>query len=313
MMTNCTFSTLRERDMDLLFMEAIITDKGFAKSIVETADLPDGDFSVVDVELSRTELELGESDITVIIEIDGHKYGLLIEDKIDAIAMKDQYERYKMRANVAIERGDYEDYRIFMFSPQKYHDANTEAIKYDYYISYEKHQEYFRGKEDLISELRCRQLEAAINKAKSPANVTLNTDVNAFFVQYRSYQKTNFPMLDLRTKETSNGYWARYGVGLGDAYIYHKIKEGFVDFTFPNEAERISVFQEMASWLRKRGIKKLLALKTGNAAALRIEVPKLNMNEAFEETSESDLIDCFDAISEMTELAHFLDISQQIR
>lgn len=298
--------------MDLLFMEAFITDKGFTESVIDTADLPKGEFSVLEVQLSRTELDLGESDITVIIEIDGCRYGLLIEDKIDAMAMKDQYERYKKRGNIGIERGDYADFRIFMFSPDKYHEINAEAVKYDYFISYEKHMKYFAGKSDLISKVRYMQLEAAINKAKSPVNITLNEDVNAFFVKYRNYQKENYPLLDLRTKETSNGYWANYATGFGKVYIYHKMQEGYVDLTFPNDAGLMNVFQEMAEWLRKRGMDRVLAVKTGKSAALRLEVPKLKMNGAFEKTEESDLIECFNAISELNELAHFFQIVRSI-
>lgn len=311
-MTKCSFSTLRERDMDLLFMEAIITDTEFAKSIIDVADLPKGEFSVLDVQLSRTELDLGESDITVIIDIEGHKYGLLIEDKIDAIAMKDQYERYKKRGDIGVERGDYQEYRIYIFAPMKYHDSNVEALKYDYFISYETHMGYFAGKDDIISKVRYLQLEAAINKAKSPANVMLNEAVNAFFVKYKSYQKENYPLLDLRTKETSNGYWANYATEFGKVYIYHKMQEGYVDLTFPNDAEVMNTFQAMASWLRKRGMDKILAVKTGKAAALRIEVPKLKMSEAFEETTEEDLIACFEALSELNELAGFLEMSRKI-
>ena len=312
-MTKCSFSTLRERDMDLLFMEAVITDKGFAESIVKNANLPNGEFKVVDVQLSHTELDLGESDITVIVEINGNKYGILIEDKIDAVAMENQYARYIERGKIGVAKGEYSDFRVFIFAPKKYYEGNDEAKKYDYFISYEDHMRYFSEKDDILSELRCMQLDAAINKSKSPVNVTLNEAVNAFFVKYRSYQKENYPLLDLRTKETSNGYWTNYATVLGKVYIYHKMQEGYVDLTFPNDAELMNLFQEMARWLRKRGMDKLLAVKTGKSAALRIEVPPLKMNEAFEETTESDIIKCFEAISELNELARFLELVRTVQ
>ena len=313
MMTKCSFSTLRERDMDLLFMEAIITDKGFAESIIKDANLPEGDFEVMDVQLSRTELDLGESDITVIVDINGNKYGLLIEDKIDAIAMKNQYARYIERGKLAVAKGEYSDFRVFIFAPEKYRESNKEAKKYDYFISYEKHMKYFLEKDDIHSKLRSMQLEAAINKAKSPANVTLNESANAFFVKYRNYQKENYPLLDLRTKETSNGYWTNYATVLGKVYIYHKMQEGYVDLTFPNDAELINLFHEMATWLRKRGLDKLLAVKTGKSAALRIEVPALKIDEAFEETAQSDIVRCFDAINELNELARFFELVRTVQ
>ena len=42
----------------------------------------------------------GESDITVIVESPDKRIGLLIEDKIDAIDMPEQPERYKIRGDV---------------------------------------------------------------------------------------------------------------------------------------------------------------------------------------------------------------------
>lgn len=52
-------------------------------------NLPKDDYIVSEVYLSKADKD-GESDITVIIESSGIKYGLLIEDKIDAIAMPEQ-------------------------------------------------------------------------------------------------------------------------------------------------------------------------------------------------------------------------------
>lgn len=37
-MTHCSFSTVRERDMDLLFLESIVTDPGFCELVLEKTD-----------------------------------------------------------------------------------------------------------------------------------------------------------------------------------------------------------------------------------------------------------------------------------
>ena len=99
------FSTLHERDMDLLFLEAIGTDIGFAKLLIDKTKWAGKDFSVEKIELSKTDPELGESDITVIIKIDGVLFAMLIEDKIDAIAMPEQHARYVKRGNAAVKKG----------------------------------------------------------------------------------------------------------------------------------------------------------------------------------------------------------------
>ena len=70
--------------MDLLFLESIVTDPGFCELVLEKTDYAQKPFRVLDAQLSRTEIDLGESDLTVILEIEGKRVGLLIEDKIDA-------------------------------------------------------------------------------------------------------------------------------------------------------------------------------------------------------------------------------------
>ena len=96
---NCAFSDLRERDMDLLLMEEIAASQDFANLFLTPIGLTDA--VVVSVEQSKTD-ENGESDITVIVEKNGIKYGLLIEDKIDAIAQENQSGRYHYRAKKEI-------------------------------------------------------------------------------------------------------------------------------------------------------------------------------------------------------------------
>lgn len=151
MMTRCSFSTVRERDMDLLFLESIVTDPGFCSLVLEKTDYANKSFRVLDAQLSRTELDLGESDLTVILEIEGKRIALLIEDKIDAIAMPDQCERYRLRGERGREKGDWEEFSIHIFCPQKYHCSNSESQKYQHYLSYEECKKYFDGKDDILS------------------------------------------------------------------------------------------------------------------------------------------------------------------
>ena len=51
------FSTIRERDMDLFFLEAMSSDKGFAKLVVDKTKFVGCDFTIESIELSRTEAQ----------------------------------------------------------------------------------------------------------------------------------------------------------------------------------------------------------------------------------------------------------------
>ncbi|MBP3272468.1 MAG: hypothetical protein J6M17_09635 [Ruminococcus sp.] len=297
------FSTVRERDMDLLFLEAIGSDKGFAKMILDKTKWAGSDFSVCSIELSRTEADLGESDITVIVSIDDVKFAILLEDKIDAIAMPDQHKRYVERGKRGVEEGKYSDFDIIIICPQKYYNNNIEAKLYEHQIFYEECEEYFCSKSDDVSRVRLLQIRASIDKAKKPSEVNLNEAANSFFINYNLYQKTNYPQLDLRSKETSNGWWAHYATNFGQAYIYHKMQEGYVDLTFPNSVGILDTTNIIAGWLRRHGMKNVAAVRTGKSSALRIEVPQLKVKEPFEQTAENDIAECFEAIAVLSELA----------
>lgn len=62
---------ISERDMDLLFMEAFATDAGFLNLFISKTDCGEKHCSVVHAERSKIDHGLGESDITVIFEVEG--------------------------------------------------------------------------------------------------------------------------------------------------------------------------------------------------------------------------------------------------
>ena len=317
MNTKLIFSMVRERDMDLLFLEAISTDDGFARMIVNRTKWGGSDFSVASVELSRTDAEYGESDITVVIETGGNKYGILIEDKIDAIAMPEQHQRYIERGNKGCKTGEYKDYNIIIICPEKYYDNNDEAQKYEHHIFYEECENYFVAKEDNMSKVRLMQVQSAINKAKKSSETILNEAANDFFKKYRKYWEEHYGYLLLRTSATSNGWWVNYATGFGKAYIYHKMQEGYVDLTFTNADKDSRYFGDVktiADKLNKYINAKIYAVPTGKSAALRIRVPELKMKEElFENVPEENIIKCFEAIELLTDLSEIFSCAENIK
>ena len=72
--------------------------------------------TVFEAELSKTDTEFGESDITVIFSVGCKKHALLIENKIDAKAMPRQCERYFIRGNNGKANGDYDSFDVFIIA-----------------------------------------------------------------------------------------------------------------------------------------------------------------------------------------------------
>ena len=306
-MVKCTFSTISERDMDMLFLNAFSTEEEFLQLFIKKTDIKNSSKAIINsIELSRTERGLGESDITVVFSIGKKTYGLLIEDKIDAIAMPEQHSRYIKRGNKGIEDGQFDEYEVFIICPEKYYLANNEAKKYEHVVYYEECLAYFEVHQSPINEIRKQQIINAIDKAKRPPQVILNEKANEFFKNYLEYQKENYPQLDIRTKDTSNGYWVRYSVNNPNASIHHKIPQGFVDLYIKNKECSIEYLQSLAVWLNEHGFKNVKAESFDKSLGLRMNVPILKMSEPFESTTEYDLKMCFGAIDEFTKLASII-------
>ena len=297
-------NTISERDMDLLFIESILTDVGFCELLINKTDLKGEPYKILGAELSKADSDLGESDITVIIETENGRYGLLIEDKIDAIAMPEQHARYIKRGKKGIEAGEYNDFRVFIICPEKYFKNNDEAKRYEYCLTYEECKEYYDSKNDLLSSFRSQQLKQAITKAKKPPAINVDEKANAFLRQYILYQRENYPSLDLSTKEDKNGWWTDYRTELGYVYINHKIQEGYVDLTFPKASDKIDRARIIAEWARNHKISEATVVKAKLSAMIRVHVPKMDMKKGFEYVDRDELDQCFETIKELTDFAN---------
>lgn len=288
----------------MLFLEEFACSGEFLK--IFTDKLGIGDAIVRSLYLSKTDARLGESDITVVVESDGKTHALLIEDKVDAIAMPDQAGRYFLRGDKGINSGEYENYYVFIIAPQKYLDLNSEAQKYQYQIPYERILEYFEHLEEPRSEFKCQQIKQAIEKQKRGYQVEKDSTVTDFWNKYDDYQKTNYPELKpyfKRGDKGSNAAWPRFNTVIDGLYMYHKTNSGYVDLTFDHCAEKTILVSEMvAECIGDYHHAGFTIHKTGKSAALRLCVPVLDMQKSFEEQITS-VEECFRAIKKMTDTA----------
>ena len=312
-MITCRFNnTITERDMDMLLAQAITNDLEFCRFVVNKTDCSGKEISVKRVELSKEDSNLGESDVTVVLDIDGTSYGLLIEDKIDAVAMPNQHARYVKRGDKGIEDGDYKQYAVFIFCPEKYYKNNSEAKLYEHLLTYEECRDYFERKNDALSQFWSQQLSQAISKAKKPASINVDEKANSFLRQYIQYQRENYPGLDLSTKEDKNGWWTDFRTELGYVYINHKIQEGYVDLTFPKAVDKVERAKLIAEWARHHKMSEISVVKATKSVMLRIHVPKLDILKGFEFVDSDELKECFDAIQELTDFANIIEVANSI-
>lgn len=314
-MTVCKYRDVSERDMDLLFMEAFVTDHEFPKLFLEKTEQAGKPFDIIHAERSKVDNKLGESDLTIICSIEEKRFALLIEDKIDAIAMDNQYERYKKRGELAVQNGEYNNFAVFIVCPKKYRESNDEAKKYDYYVSYEECQEYFSRKEDAHSKLWNQQICQAIETMKPEYKVTINEIAVDSFRKYAEYQKEHFPRLKLQNhpeSNTVNGWWPHFVVPAKGMYILHKTDRDAVDLTISGAASRMKDLLTVRHWLRDNVDRRIELEKTGKSASFRIRVPKIQMGVPFERWNMDELNSCFETIQELNDLAQLFKIIDEV-
>jgi len=310
---NFKFNDVTERDMDMLFVEEIASSKVFANIFLSKIGITDA--SVCEIELSKTATEFGESDMTIIFSVEQKKHALLIEDKIDAIAMPRQCERYFERAQLGIEKGEYDSFDVFIIAPEKYLSQNIEASKYPYKVAYEECADYFASKNDVRSAFKLQQILQAINKQKRGYQVVENTAVTKFWDKYITYKERNHPELWLVSKRGVKGVnarWPHYNTVIDNMIIYHKSEVGYVDMTMAAAADKIVLIEqalsEMSFSLSERG---MTLVKTGKSAAIRMPVPVLDFTQPFESHTK-DISACFAAIEKLTNTAKELSKYENI-
>lgn len=307
----CKFNEVLEINMDFLFLEEFVSSPDFLKIFLSKVNIDSA--RVLGVEQSKIHSELGESDMTVIIETNNRKHGLLIEDKIDAIAMPEQYDRYVARGNAGIKNGDYESFDVFIVAPEKYLTINNEAKKYPNKVKYEECAEYFKSRSDTRSFYKLQQIECAINKQRNPYQPIENSAVTDYWDKYIAYQKEHYPNLWLRTSGGAKGSrasWPRFGVHIKGIYILHKSEFGYVDLTFPNCGDKtVELKKVLTKHIGNLDELGMTVHQTRKSAALRLIVPKLDFKSSFDDTVK-DVEMCFNSISKLTELSEKIPITE---
>ena len=281
-----------ERDIDLYIINKFLNDSKFKELFLKKINCKN--YQVCKCLHSFAD-ENGESDITIILENDNRKIGLLIEDKINAIAMPKQYERYILRAEKQKHEGLFDNYYIFIIAPKSYIDSNTEAKKYDNKISYEEILDYISG--DVYGESLIKE---AIEVKKKGYGVIENKAVTLFWQKYYEMVENRFSDLKLNINGGARGSkacWPVFFTPIPNIHIIHKSNKGFLDLTF----RMVSQYKFQVYDIVKNVLKENMTFQqTGKSLAIRIDVPKIDFKKDFEE-QEENVIKCLEEVKKMQE------------
>lgn len=293
--------SILERDMDHLIIEEFISNKDFASIFLNEVGI-DVNSKIISVQRSLR-FNMGESDIVIVLESpEGLKLGLHIEDKVNALAMQEQYGRYEERAVQLKEQLGYTEHRICITAPQAYLNSNDEARKYPFKVSYEKIKEYFETQNDNRSKYKLALLNCVLGKRDNVISI-VNDDVTSFWDQLE--QLANERGLCIVSKVSKHGKeskFIRFKTSIPKVWVVYKARHGHVDLQFPNMKDKLNIPNELLS----NDMKICNANKSG---VVRISNPKWALNlEDNIHNNINYIFDIFNAVSNLIDLSYKLKL-----
>ncbi len=297
---NFKIEKVLERDIDLLMINKFISDTKVLDFFLDKLDLKG--YDLIDVEHSHTEVDLGESDITLTVEKDNHRVGILIEDKIDAIAMDLQPERYVERGEKGIRDNLYDEYKILIIAPKKYLESNTQASKYPNQISYEELLDFM--KDDIYANTL---LNKAIKEKENGYTVIEDEMVTNFWERYYEFIRTNYPSIkihEIHGARGSRAVWPELITDYPQVKIMHKSDRGQMDLTFNGMAECVDIFNKYVGSVLTSDTK---VLKTNKSLAIRLNVPVIDFKQDFD-SYITEMHECMQAALKLYEILSKINV-----
>lgn len=288
-----------ERDIDLYVINKFINDINFKKIFLNKIDKED--YDIVKCIHSYKDND-GESDITIILENSIEKIALLIENKIDAIAMPNQKGRYDYRGNKGIKDGSYDKFFVFIMAPREYLINNTEARKYENQMSYEELIDYIGNTDSYGQAL----LKNALESKRKEYVIQEDKKVTMFWQKYYDFVEQNYPQLNIKRYEGSRGanaWWPGFATPVKNIRIDHKSNRGDVDLRFNNVGE---YFYEISKILDGKLDSDMLIVRTGKSMSIRLKVPIVKFDGEFEDYIDEIKI-CLDAVVRLQSLLSKID------
>lgn len=302
------FDGIYERDMDLLFMRKLVQDKAFLRRFflmgedLSAKGYDKADFSVEKVAHSVI-TEDGESDIETVLLINGKKIALLIEDKIDAVAMPDQAARYSLRGKKAVQRGEYDEFYVFIIAPKKYLTSNAEAKKYAHCIPYEDIRDSI---EDSFEKVVFDHALSEANTVRLPRDSAVTAFWNHLYDFLDEHYHDVFRVHGHRGLERSGqaGQWI--SISCAKPYgIQVKSDRGCVDLEIGGYAEKFAQFSNDNRALIEE--KRLYVRTASKSLAIRKYTETIDFTRPFESQVPA-LTKAFDAAKELQELIPWIKI-----
>lgn len=187
---------------DLALCELAGTVEPFAEALAQLVGLP-SNARVVSVRQSVHESSLGETDVEIVYAHGNVRIAVLIENKIRAPIMPDQFARYRARGEDGVTRGTWDSYRTVLVSPNRYTDAlpSEHKIHLDTQIAYEWLVEWLKANDEGQLAFKRHLFAEAIEDAREGYTKRRDNRMTAFHQSVWSIADAEYPQLRMNWVE----------------------------------------------------------------------------------------------------------------
>lgn len=245
---------IQERDLDLIILEELHSDSGFASWLANKLGLVGYKFSDARHSVSaKAEAKWGETDVLVFFSNGTDRAAVLIEDKIGARFTERQAVRYHERANDVVRAGHADRYLTLLIAPQAYLDGVPRDDPWHFRISIDEIARWFRAIDNHHSVWRANALEESVARVRR-SSVATNGEVMRFSADFSEFLKRNHPEFwhDPITTDNSWGLTIKFRKRPKNIQIAWKINQSMVDLEFMgNQVGKLSRYPEQVGLIRR--------------------------------------------------------------
>lgn len=267
--------TVSEADIDWLFCIELNSSESFRRWVGKSLFPNLKSFQHVRAWRSVSNSQ-GESDlIWVVDDLESGRHMALIENKINAVAQPEQYQRYVERGKGYIEDEIAQEIVIALLSPAKYRSMDSGS--YPINITYESVVEWLKSQGNERFDYLRSIYEAAIEKRISANPV--DEEIFNFRMQIWTLANDEFPELKVPHPGAGGGdYWV-FMRHTGYTLIYKTFRKNFkftdsvIDLELAGRGEHVEALkQEYEHYLNNTEIE---VVQTEKSASFRVNVPTI--------------------------------------
>jgi len=266
-----------ERDIDLLLVEEFHISDDFVDWFCGEIGLTGVSFDGAWHSLSDTD---GETDILLRVAVDGHRIGILIENKVGAPEQELQAERYHLRGSKAQKQGKLDSYVTVMCAPSGYLAGLSPESAYQRCVSYESIAEWYCRQAGRRASWRHRVMLNAIDHGRRGYTMTVNTTVTSFHLAYWEHLQKWHPRIKMARPKNRGGKSTWIILKGHDfpkgVHLHHKLDQRTMELGFDSQMVE-DIAARNSAWPND-----LILLQKGRTATIAINIPHIDVNLGFE-------------------------------